>query len=105
MGNIVTKSRANWEVEAERIRNVRQESIQDQWLLPQEKIPPPDQFRVQDIPQSCGLLSTKDLAITASDATALVQKMSTGEWSAEEVTVAFLKRATIGHQLVSYICS
>ena len=99
MGNIVTSPKA-WEAEAETIRKLRQDSIQNQWLLPQDKIPSPDQANVLDVPRESGLLSMMELEITESDASKLVQRMGTGEWSAEEVTIAFLKRATIGHQLV-----
>ncbi|KFZ24298.1 hypothetical protein V502_01222 [Pseudogymnoascus sp. VKM F-4520 (FW-2644)] len=37
-----------------------------------------------------------------ADATGLVETMAKGTWTAEEVTIAFLKRATIGHQLLNY---
>lgn len=90
-----------WEAEAEKSRKVRTDSIREQWLLPQEKLPSSDRVNVLAIPEESGLLSQTELEITGSDATSLVQKMGEGTWSAEEVVVAFLKRATIGHQLVS----
>lgn len=92
-----------WEVEAEKSRKILDDSIQKQWLLPQEKLPASDRVNVLDVPKESGLLSQRELDITGSDATGLVEKMGAGEWTAEEVTIAFLKRATIGHQLVSLI--
>ncbi|KAG4430759.1 hypothetical protein IFR05_013760 [Cadophora sp. M221] len=98
---MVTRSTNTWEAEAEKSRKVRKESIQQQWLLPQEKLPLPDRMNVLSVPEESGLLTRKELDITGSDATQLVKKMGAGDWSAEEVTVAFLKRATIGHQLLN----
>jgi len=90
-----------WEIEADKCRKILSSSIRTDWKLPQDKFPPTDRSNVLDVPKESGLLSQKELDITDSDATGLVKMMGTGEWSAEEVTVAFLKRATIGQQLVS----
>ncbi|KAH9222070.1 fatty-acid amide hydrolase [Leptodontidium sp. 2 PMI_412] len=98
---MVTRSANTWEAEAEKSRKVRKESIQEQWLLPQGKLPSPDRMNVLSVPKESGLLTQKELDISESDATQLVKKMGAGDWSAEEVTVAFLKRATIGHQLLN----
>lgn len=35
------------------------------------------------------------------DATALLEQIQRGQWTAEEVTVAFCKRAAVAHQLVN----
>ncbi|EHL00111.1 putative amidase [Glarea lozoyensis 74030] len=40
--------------------------------------------------------------IEQTDATGLVEKMGVGEWTAEQVLIAFTKRATIGHQLLNF---
>lgn len=49
-----------------------------------------------------GLLSEVERSITSDhDATALLEKLKAGIWSAEQVTTAFCKRAAIAHQLVS----
>lgn len=51
---------------------------------------------------TCGLLSEVECSITSDhDATALLEKLKAGVWSAEQVTIAFCKRAAIAHQLVS----
>jgi len=73
-------------------------SIPKEWLI----TPPADDvLDVTDVPAKCGLLSARDLEITAiSDVTVLLQKLATGEWSSVEVTTAFCKRAIIAHQVV-----
>lgn len=95
------ESPKTWETEAGICRKIREESIPKQWLLSADKLPPPDRLNVLGVAEESGILSKAELEITASDATKLVSKMGAGEWSAEEVMIAFLKRATIGHQLVS----
>lgn len=91
-----------WEAQAQVARHVLEKSIQKQWLLPAEKLPSPDRLNVIDVPRECGLLSNAEIDMTETDATGLVEKMRQGFWTAEAVLTAFLKRATIGHQLVSY---
>lgn len=91
----------NWEAEAQICRDILEKSIQKQWLLPVDKIPSPDRTNVIDVPRESKMLTERELEITETDATGLVEAMAKGTWTAEEVTVAFLKRATIGHQLVS----
>lgn len=93
----------NWETEAAKGRKIRDDSINKEWLLPEDKLPPQGRLNVLGIPEESGLLSAKEIAITNSDATGLVKQLGSGELSAEEVTVAFLKRATIGHQLLNNV--
>lgn len=45
-------------------------------------------------------LSKEELDITESDADQIVEKTTTGAWTAEEVTRAFCHRAALAHQLV-----
>jgi amidase len=91
---------SDWNIKAEKCRKILRESIPQQWLLPEDKLPPKSRLNVFGVPEECGFLSSKELAITACDATGVVKMMASGDWTAEEVTIAFLKRATIGHQLV-----
>lgn len=50
---------------------------------------------------SAKILSTRELEITsAEDATYILKHIHEGSWSAEEVTIAFCKRAAVAHQLV-----
>jgi len=94
---------AAWVQQAERAREVLRNSVRKEWLLSPSQCPPATRMNVLGVPEECGMLTPQEITITNSDATGLVQKMAVGEWTAEQVTIAYLKRATIGHQLVS-IC-
>lgn len=76
------------------------DSIPKEWI-----ITPPDEsvLDVTSIPEACGLLSPKEIAITGSSVEVLLQKLAAAEWSSVEVTTAFYKRAIIAQQLVSNI--
>ncbi|EGO00853.1 hypothetical protein SERLA73DRAFT_87177 [Serpula lacrymans var. lacrymans S7.3] len=56
---------------------------------------------VTGIPESCGLLSENELAITDLDATAVCDKIAKGELTAVDTVTAFGKRAAIAHQLTA----
>ncbi|OJA12850.1 hypothetical protein AZE42_02428 [Rhizopogon vesiculosus] len=56
---------------------------------------------VTHIPETCGLLTPQELAITELDATAVCQKIAGGELTAVEAVTAFGKRAAIAHQLTA----
>ncbi|KAG2148923.1 amidase signature domain-containing protein [Suillus clintonianus] len=56
---------------------------------------------VTHIPETCGLLTPQELAITELDATAVCQKIAAGELTAVEAVTAFGKRAAIAHQLTA----
>jgi len=92
-----------WELQARKAKDILENSIPKQWLLPEDKFPPADEKSVIDFPRKSGLLTERELGITELSATALVAEMGAGELSAEEVVVAFLKRSVLGHQLVSII--
>ncbi|KAF2444894.1 amidase [Karstenula rhodostoma CBS 690.94] len=77
----------------------RQGKIPKEWLLH-------DSYHgvtnLMDVPATCGILSDLECHITSShDATSLLEKLRSGIWSAEQVTVAFCKRAAIAHQLTN----
>jgi amidase len=77
----------------------RQSKIPKEWLLPSEKYHGATNF--MEVPVTCGILSDLECKITSDhDATALLEKLQEGTWSAEQVTVAFCKRAAIAQQLV-----
>lgn len=98
--DIIEMALKSWELKAGVSRDILAHSIKKEWLLPADKLPSKDRLDVTGVPRECGLLSKTEISITETDASGLVEKMSTGEWTAEEVLVAFAKRATIGHQLV-----
>jgi Asp-tRNA(Asn)/Glu-tRNA(Gln) amidotransferase A subunit family amidase len=56
---------------------------------------------VTHIPKTCGLLTTQELAITELDATAVCQRIASGELTAVDAVTAFGKRAAIAHQLTA----
>jgi len=91
----------SWEAKAQVARDILEKSIQTQWLLPADKLPSCDRLNVTNVPRESGLLSEEELLMTETDATGLVEQIAKGSWTAEAVLTAFLKRATIGHQLVS----
>lgn len=90
----------DWQSQAQKGRDILANSIPKQWLLPVDRLPPVSQKSVVDFPQQSGLFNERELHITELSATALVTEMGNGKLSAEEVVVAFLKRAVVGHQLV-----
>lgn len=90
----------NWESQAQKGKDILNNSIPKQWLLPVDKLPPVSQKSVVDFPKQSGLFNERELHIAEMSATALVAEMGNGKLSAEEVVVAFLKRAVLGHQLV-----
>ena len=75
-------------------------SIPSEWRIPHSKLPPDSQLNVLDFPKQSGLLSDFELKITESYATEIVGAIAAGEWTAEEVTKAFCKRAALAHQVV-----
>ena len=77
----------------------QQEAIPKQWLI---SPPPETTLNVTGFPETYGLLTPKELAITNEDVDILLKKLAVGEWSAVEVTTAFYKRAIIAQQLVNF---
>ncbi|KIW18846.1 hypothetical protein PV08_03135 [Exophiala spinifera] len=75
-------------------------NIPEEWYLPQELIdnPPRD---VSNIPRTCGLLNAEELEITENyDATGLAEAIAARKYTSVAVVKAFVKRASIAHQLV-----
>jgi amidase len=90
----------NWNSQAQKGKDILNNSIPKQWLLPIDRLPPASQKSVIGIPCESGLLTGRELRITDMSATELVADMGKGALTAEEVVTAFLKRAVLGHQLV-----
>jgi hypothetical protein len=91
-----------WEVEANKCRETLAKSIPEQFKAPEDALPGAEELHVANFCKTSGLFSEKELAITESTATKLVEQMGKGELTAEEVVVAFLKRATVGQQLLNF---
>lgn len=94
-----------WERQAQKGRDILENSIPKHWFAPAEKLPPVTQKSVVNFPRHSGLLSEHELTITEMSATKLVAEMGVGKLKAEEVVIAFLKRSVLGHQLVRLRCS
>jgi amidase len=78
----------------------RDRLIRDEWKLSKKL---PLGHNVLDVPKTCGILTEREISITEeNDAVDIVEKIRQQEYTAEEVTVAFCKRAAIAQQLVSF---
>ncbi|TVY12682.1 putative amidase [Lachnellula arida] len=78
------------------------DKIPKAWRLPTEISISHDASNVMDILRTCGLLNETEASITSDyDATAILGQLKAGEWSVEQVTVAFCKRAAIAQQLTN----
>ncbi|KAF5983215.1 general amidase [Fusarium coicis] len=93
---------ADWETQAEKCRKVLRESLNPAWLLPPGKLPPADQLNISTFIETCGFLSARELEITATSATKLVEQMASGSLTAVKTVTVFLKRAYITHQLTNF---
>ena len=89
-----------WEAIGAAKRKALHESIPKEWRIPADLMPLESQLDVMNFPETSGWFTKKELEITGSSATDLVQKLAKGELSSEEVTLAFCKRASAAHQLV-----
>lgn len=77
----------------------RQEKIPKEWMIDLPRCI--EAGILLQAPVNCGILDETECQITSDhDAISLLEKIKTGIWSAERVTIAFCKRAAIAHQLV-----
>ena len=80
--------------------------IPKEWLLSSkylENVNADSDLNVLDVPRTCGILNEKEIDITENyDATALLEKMASKQFSSYDVVLAFCKRAAIAQQLVRY---
>lgn len=92
-----------WQQRAEAKRRAVLESIPQKWRLFPDSIPTADEQ--PDITGSYlhRFLEQREIEITECDATVIVQKTTSGEWSAVEVTGAFCHRAALAHQYVRFV--
>lgn len=89
-----------WEATAQICRDILQESIPQQWTLSPDQIPAKERRNVMKVPYESGNLTVQELDITEKGVAALHDGYRSGIFTVEQVTIAFLKRAVIGHQLV-----
>ncbi|KAF9879590.1 amidase [Colletotrichum karsti] len=101
MGSITHPSSKPWEAVAEVSRQILRDSISKKWVLhrlPEGK----DAGNVVQFLDQCGILSAEELDMTRSNVQRLLVKYKSGDWTAEAVTTAFSKRATVGNQLLNF---
>jgi len=96
-------SEASWEKIAAGKRAALAESIPTQYRIPQDKIPLESQLDVTTWPKESGWFTPNELEITESTASAILNKVASKTWSAEQVTSAFCKRAAAAQQLVRWL--
>ncbi|PQE29445.1 general amidase protein [Rutstroemia sp. NJR-2017a WRK4] len=89
---------APWRAIAQRKQQERQSRIPSAWLL--SSPPPPTTLNVLSIPRTSGILTPSELSITESyDATSLANALLSRDLKAEDVAIAFCKRAAIAQQV------
>lgn len=91
-----------WKPKIEAQRKILKDSIPSKYLIPDSKLPSPNQLDISNFAYESGLLTTKELEITETSASNLVLLMSKGEISAVEVLKCFFKKAIIGNQLLNF---
>lgn len=86
-----------WQQQAREKRSAVLNLIPEEW-----RIQVPDVAHQRDVSGKYldQYLTAKEIEITETDPEGIVQKTSTGSWTAEEVTRAFAHRAALAHQLV-----
>ncbi|KAF2713668.1 amidase [Pleomassaria siparia CBS 279.74] len=77
------------------------ERIPPEYRLPPNIVPPAGQRNVTTFPRESGWFSQKELEITDSTATVILDKIASRTWTSEEVTKAFCKRAAAAQQLTN----
>ncbi|OCK82283.1 fatty-acid amide hydrolase [Lepidopterella palustris CBS 459.81] len=76
-------------------------SIPPEFLIPADIFPAESELDVIKFPKESKWFTAEELDITSTSASALLEKIATGVWTAEEVTTAFCKRAAAAHQLTN----
>ncbi|KAF4543218.1 General amidase [Lasiodiplodia theobromae] len=89
----------NWQEIATAKREAILASIPKEYIIPD--LPTPEQQRDVTGTFVHKYLSPQEIEITETDAPGIVAKTTTGEWTAVEVTKAFIHRACIAHQLTN----
>jgi len=94
----------DWQDIVRKKRAEAADKIPTAWRLPTEytaNISETSSNSVLHVPRECGLLTAKQLDITEKyDATDLLEKLHSGQFTAIEVTEAFCIRAAIAQQVV-----
>ncbi|GME23614.1 putative general amidase protein [Neofusicoccum parvum] len=89
----------NWQEIAAAKRAAILDSIPKEYII--KNLPTPEQQRDVTGTFIHQYLSAREIEITETDAVGIVAKTTSGEWTAVEVTKAFIHRASIAHQLTN----
>ncbi|TRM65139.1 amidase signature domain-containing protein [Schizophyllum amplum] len=73
--------------------------IPAEYLVPQDMLPDPSVDDISAFPFTSGLFTDLELEITESTASEVVKRVACGDWTAEEVLEATIKRAVVAQQL------
>ncbi|TPX26534.1 hypothetical protein DIZ76_011996 [Coccidioides immitis] len=90
-----------WENISAAKREALLSSIPPEWIIPANIIPPEPQNDVTTFPENSGWFTSEELKITNTPAHEILDKTTSGVWTAEAVTRAFCKRAAAAHQLTN----
>jgi len=94
-------SEQNWEKIAKAKQAALAESIPSDYRIPKDLLPPDSQLDVTQWPKQSGWFTERELEITGSTASVILQKIASKSWSSVEVTKAFCKRAAAAQQLTN----
>ena len=98
----MSQTNENWEIIAKGKRQSLAAAIPARWIIPADILPPQIQADVTTFPHSSGWFTKRELEILSTDAVKILNRLSTGVWTSEEVTSVFCKAAAAAHQLASY---
>jgi amidase len=92
-----------WKEIAAKKRDALLNSFPSKWIIPDSMRPPEHELDVTEFPHKSGWFDDHELDITSRDAVDILARLRNGEWTSEEVTNAFCKRAAAAHQLVCFV--
>ncbi|KAK1472416.1 amidase [Colletotrichum cuscutae] len=98
----ITTIPKGWRELAQVCIDIQKKSIPKEYELASDQIPPKDHQNVLDIPNESGILTTEEIRMTEQDASSLLEKYKSGQWTVKQVVTAFLKRTTMIHQLTNF---
>ncbi|KAL5334693.1 amidase signature domain-containing protein [Aspergillus crustosus] len=90
-----------WESIAAKKRQALKDLIPSEWVIPAAIFPPEDQLDVTTFPRESGFFTDRELELTSTPAQTILSNLSSGSWTAEEVTLAFCKAAAVAQQLTN----
>ncbi|KAL1845773.1 hypothetical protein Plec18170_009577 [Paecilomyces lecythidis] len=96
----MTVAKPHWKAAAEAKRQAVLDLIPEKWRI-KEPIPPPSELRDVTAGYIQQFLDARELEITETDAVGIIERTTSGQWTAVEVTEAFCHRAALAHQLVN----